>query len=191
MLILAAPVAAGLIAAFAAAVHRARREWGEGDELSRATAALITASWVLTAAAFVIALAWRPLPLGLPAAPAVAAGVGLAVAGIVLAAPGYLPFGSLRHLFGLDRGGLITEGVFRFSRNPQYTGIGLALTGGALAAGSGLGLAVALAYWAGIRAWLTVEEAHLEDAFGERYVRYRQSVSRFVGRPGRRGASES
>ncbi|HEV2061963.1 MAG TPA: methyltransferase, partial [Solirubrobacteraceae bacterium] len=97
--------------------------------------------------------------------------------------PGYLPFASLRHLYGLDRGGLITDGVFRFSRNPQYTGIGLALTGAALAARSGLALAVAGAYWAGIRAWLVVEEAHLEEAFGARYTRYREHVARFLGRP--------
>lgn len=184
MLITSVVVAAALTAVSAAALRRGRREWRAGDELSRPTAALITATWLLMAAAAVLALVWRPLPLPVPLAIALPLGAVAVAAGVALAAPGYLPFGSLRHLYGLDRGGLITDGVFRFSRNPQYTGIGLALTGGALAARSGLGLLVAAAYWAGIRAWLVVEEEHLEASFGAEYARYRRDVPRFLGPPG-------
>ena len=160
---------------------RARREWRDGTDLSRPTAWLITSLYVLTCALFGLASAWRPLALDLAPAAAIAAAF-LVIAGAALTAPGLLPFASLRQLYGLERGRLITDGIYRYTRNPQYAGVGLMLLGAAALLGSGLALGLVVAYWIAIRIWLVVEEEHLRGAFGAAYERYLQRTPRFLGR---------
>jgi protein-S-isoprenylcysteine O-methyltransferase Ste14 len=78
---------------------------------------------------------------------------------------------------------LVTDGVFRISRNPMYLGLVLLLSGWAL--------------WLGtVSPWLMVplfmifisvvqivpEEQALEEVFGATYLAYRHSVRRWVGR---------
>ena len=178
-----AAVAAVLLAAFAVVLRRARREWRRSDELSPELSVLITSLYVLVVALLVIALAWCPLALDIPLPPALALGSLVVVGGLALAIPGYLPFRSVKQLYGIERGGLVTAGVFRFSRNPQYVGLGLMLTGAAIIARCVTGLAVALAYGVGIRIWLSLEEEHLERAFGAPYSAYRRTAPRFLGLP--------
>ena len=173
-----------LFATWAVVVVRAGREWRDGEVLSRTSGALITIAWLLAAAVLATALAWRPLALD--QTPAILAlGLLLALAGAMLALPGYLPFGSVRQLYGMERGGLITDGVYRYSRNPQYTGIGLIFTAAAIIGASPVSLAVALAYWVGIAVWIRVEEGHLRSSFGSEYDAYRARAPRFLGRPRR------
>jgi protein-S-isoprenylcysteine O-methyltransferase Ste14 len=170
------------VAGFAMMFSRARREWTTGETLSRTSAASITALWLLVAGLLLTALAWRPWAVDVRFGPAAVVGGAAVLGGLALALPGYLPFRSVRHLYGLRRGGLITEGVFRFSRNPQYTGVGLVAAGAAVIGRSGLGLLVVGAYWVGIRTWVQLEEAHLERSFGAAYADYRASTPRFLGR---------
>ncbi len=177
-------VTAGLLAAdFALVWRRARAEWRVGHELSPRTGAFITALYLLTAVLGVVAALWRPLELDLPFAATLAVGGTLAAAGLALALPGYMPFASVRHLYGVDRGGLITGGVYRYSRNPQYAGLGISLLGASVVAQSGLALLVVVAYWLAIRAWLVIEEEHLHAAFGAKYDAYKRRAPRFLGRP--------
>lgn len=78
---------------------------------------------------------------------------------------------------------LVTEGVFQLSRNPMYLGLVLLL--------------MAWAVWLGtVSPWLipplfvvvislahiVPEERALEELFGERYLAYRHSVRRWIGR---------
>ena len=179
-----AVVAAALAVDFLFVWRRARAEWRDGSDLSPGTGWLITTLYVLTAVLFVLAVAWHPLEPGMSLA--VAAGVGGALigAGIAVGAPGFLPFASVQQLYGVERGGLITQGIYRYSRNPQYVGLGLALLGAAVAARSGSALVLAAAYWLAVRAWLVIEEEHLRAAFGADYDAYRDRVPRFLGRPG-------
>lgn len=87
---------------------------------------------------------------------------------------------SLRQSFGLE-GGLVTEGPYRFSRNPQYVGFALMLVGvilvtdsvEALVAGSLVILLLLLAPFS--------EESWLRERFGARYEEYCEAVPRFLG----------
>lgn len=176
-------IAALLVADFGYVMWRARHEWRRGDEISKTTGLFISSLYLLVGSLLVVALVEHPWPIGIPPAAALVIGGALVAAGIVLAATGFVPFGSIGQLYGVERGGLITDGIYRYSRNPQYTGIGIALLGSAILGRSGLALAVLAAYCVGIRVWLVVEEAHLQRAFGAQYTAYRKRAPRFLGRP--------
>lgn len=176
-------VAAALAADFVFVWLRARAEWRDGTDLSPQTGWLITTLYVLTVVVLVLAIAWRPLELDVSLTVAAVAGGALILVGIALAAPGFMPFRSVQQLYGIERGGLITEGIYRYSRNPQYAGLGTALLGTALLARSGLALLVVAAYWLAVRAWLVIEEEHLHAAFGAEYDAYRNHAPRFLGPP--------
>lgn len=76
---------------------------------------------------------------------------------------------------------LVTEGVFRFTRNPMYLGMVLALAGTAILLGSlapwliVIALAVLLD-----RAFVAPEEQRLAEIFDDRYEHYRRSVRRWL-----------
>ena len=82
--------------------------------------------------------------------------------------------------FGLE-GGLVTEGPYRYSRNPQYVGFVLMLIGvvlvtnsvQALATGSIVIVLVLLAPYA--------EEPWLRERFESGYYEYCERVPRFLG----------
>ncbi|WP_336000686.1 methyltransferase family protein [Halorientalis halophila] len=81
---------------------------------------------------------------------------------------------------GLE-GTLTTDGLYRYSRNPQYVGLIAATVGIPLLANSRLALglgAVILVHWLVLP---LAEEPWLADRYGEAYERYRASVPRFVG----------
>lgn len=81
-----------------------------------------------------------------------------------------------------SRGGvLVTDGVFRVSRNPMYLGMACALLGSALALGSTVALVVTPLF-AGVidRGFIAMEERVLEEEFGETYRAYRRQVRRWI-----------
>jgi len=97
------------------------------------------------------------------------------IAGVVLVVRGWV-----RIYFA--RGGLTTDGVYRITRHPQYTGLFLAIFG-------------QLIHWptiptlvlAPIIVWLYVrlasrEERRMEEKFGAAYAEYRQRVPMFLPR---------
>jgi protein-S-isoprenylcysteine O-methyltransferase Ste14 len=76
---------------------------------------------------------------------------------------------------------LVVEGPYRFTRNPQYTGVMLILSGHFLWSG----LLSLFAYGALIFTLFNIfvqyyEEPHLEQRFGESYHRYRRQVPRWL-----------
>jgi protein-S-isoprenylcysteine O-methyltransferase Ste14 len=79
---------------------------------------------------------------------------------------------------------LVTEGPFRFSRNPIYlAGFALYL-GAAVAAGGVWTLALFVPFFLVIRhAVVAREERYLRDRFGAAYETYRAAVPRWLGRP--------
>ena len=84
---------------------------------------------------------------------------------------------------GIDAGaplGLVTRGLFRFSRNPIYSFVLLAVVGFVLLAPTWISLAALLAACAGMRAQVAAEERHLRETYGAAYVRYAQRVGRFL-----------
>ena len=76
---------------------------------------------------------------------------------------------------------LVTDGVYRFSRNPMYLGFVLMLTGWSFVLGSLVTIALAAAYAAYIDVFqIRPEEAALRAHFGAAFDAYRQRVRRWI-----------
>lgn len=76
---------------------------------------------------------------------------------------------------------LVTEGPFRFSRNPIYLSDWFVYAGVATLLGTLWALALAPLVWAVMRfGIIRHEEAHLEARFGDEYRRYRARVRRWL-----------
>lgn len=76
---------------------------------------------------------------------------------------------------------LITDGVFRFTRNPMYVGFVLILLGLAIFVGSlSPYLIVVIFPFAIEKIFITVEEQMLAEAFGETWLDYTRKVRRWV-----------
>lgn len=119
--------------------------------------------------------------LGLDSTAPLIVGVALAGLGLVIDLAGVISMGSLARMNGQDPDRLITEGAFRFSRNPQNVGIAIAGVGVALLGDSGLALALVAASIVVFRIYLVFEEAHLELVFGEEFRRYKAETPRWLG----------
>ena len=179
-----AALATGLAAGLTVSVlARMRREFDAAGELSAPTVAAMYTGYAVHAAATAHATRYRTGPLPLPSTPAAAAGAMTGVGGAALCAIGMNRFAGPGQVSGTHVGDLATGGVYRYTRNPQYTGYIAVLAGLGLARRSAavLGLAGAAALifaW-----WIPVEERHLEQTFGDAYHRYRTRTPRWLGRP--------
>lgn len=75
---------------------------------------------------------------------------------------------------------LVTTGVFRFTRNPMYLGMSLALIGVACALGSLVPMWLALLFMAVCNYWyIPVEEARMLSVFGQQYIDYKNKTRRW------------
>lgn len=76
---------------------------------------------------------------------------------------------------------LVSDGPFRFSRNPLYVGLHLVLFGLVLILDTAWGLAVLLVLLAVIHFGVILpEERYLEARFGGAYKRYRATIRRYL-----------
>src|SRR5688572_13985396 len=76
---------------------------------------------------------------------------------------------------------LVTDGTFRFSRNPMYLGMVLVLIGVATFLGTLTPYLVVLAFFFLIDTiFIRVEEKMLEEKFGKTYLNYKQQVRRWI-----------
>ncbi|WP_251343366.1 methyltransferase family protein [Haloplanus halophilus] len=78
-------------------------------------------------------------------------------------------------------GSLYTDGPYAYTRNPQYVGMIVGVTGFALAADSAAVAVLAAAHVGWVLLLPRAEEPHLRAEFGEEYERYAARVPRFVG----------
>ncbi len=114
----------------------------------------------------------------------VAAGVGLAVAGVTEVRRARTTIVPHRPVAAL-----VTGGVYRISRNPMYTGLAIAYLGCSALAGSwGPVLTWPLALLAVRVLVIGPEERYLTDRFGQTYLHYRSRTRRWIGRAVLRGA---
>jgi protein-S-isoprenylcysteine O-methyltransferase Ste14 len=83
---------------------------------------------------------------------------------------------------------LLTEGPFRYCRNPMTLGTILAYMGMAVAAGTTAGTVVVMTLAASLLAYLKrLEEGELAERFGEAYLAYKRETPFIIPRlPGRR-----
>lgn len=173
-----------------ALLRRMRTELTDAGRLSPPTVAWMYGTYGAHAAVTGAALNRRSGHVPLPRAVSVVGGVS-ALAGTGLAAAGMARFGSPRQLSGTEAGPLIDSGVYRYSRNPQYTGFVAGMAGLALARRSGLACAFVAGMAAAYRWWIAVEEQHLERVFGDAYRTYRDRTPRWLGLPVAREASQT
>ena len=76
---------------------------------------------------------------------------------------------------------LITSGIYRFSRNPMYTGLAIMVVGGALLAGTWWPLLTLLPALLAVRQLvIKPEEAYLAERYGPVYAEYRRTTRRWL-----------
>lgn len=184
------PPPAGALAALAAVtlggvgavLPRMRRDVAQEGALSPSTAAAMYGAYAAYTVLFGGALRHgRPGAVPTPVRHLARAA---AAAGGALVAAGMRQFGSARQVSGLGEDELVTGGVYRWTRNPQYLGVSLALAGLAVARGSVPGLATAATYPVVTDRWIRVEESHLADRFGAAYHAWCERTPRWFRAPG-------
>ncbi len=106
------------------------------------------------------------------------------VVGTIILSAGMIGFRSLRISTGQDVSKLVTSGIYRWSRNPQFIGWVLMLSGISLAGRSGLALVLTGVFIIVIHLYTTrMEEPYLERLYGEEYRQYKLSTPRYIGTP--------
>lgn len=169
----------------AALLRRVAMEYQTLDRLTDWTAAQV---WMLYLAHAALTgwSAWVGLwPMGIPYWLAVPSGIALAIVSAAICAAGVAKFRSLRRMSGLATDHLITDGIYRCSRNPQNVGLGLALIGFALAGRSAFALVLAVLFWTILGLYLPMEEKYLQRIFGNEYQAYCARTGRYFSRPKR------
>ena len=89
---------------------------------------------------------------------------------------------SFKQTLGL-RGKIITSGVYRFTRNPQYVTHVLLIASIVLATNSSLALIAGIPYSIWFILAPFTEEQWLKDQFGKEYETYFHRVPRYIGLP--------
>ena len=118
---------------------------------------------------------------GLLAASRYLIGLPLFLVGFGITVFGYFNLGLGNTYCGAD--GLVRDGLYRFSRNPQYTSSILGLIGLAICANSWLTLPLAFLMSAAYVLMALTEEAWLERHYGASYQEYCQRTARFIDVP--------
>ena len=76
---------------------------------------------------------------------------------------------------------LVTDGPFRFTRNPMYLGMMLLLFGGFLIMGSvGSLLVLPIFFWRIQKRFVLREEDHMAEHFGDDYAAFKRRVRRWI-----------
>ncbi|NOZ50448.1 MAG: isoprenylcysteine carboxylmethyltransferase family protein [Chloroflexi bacterium] len=119
---------------------------------------------------------------------AFAGGLVLIALGAITLATGMIEFRSLQRSCGQDTSQLITTGIYRWSRNPQFMGCLFYLLGLSLIGRSGFaflltGAASLVIYWYTVR----LAEPYLERLYGDEYRSYKARTARWVGMPKKEG----
>jgi len=109
--------------------------------------------------------------------------IGLLISGngTTMLLAGMIEFHSVCKISGMDSSKLVTTGIYKWSRNPQFLGLYLALIGVSLTGQSGYALLVTamiivLSHYYIIR----IEEPYLERIFGEEYIKYKSKTPRYI-----------
>lgn len=135
---------------------------------------LFRGSWLAT---FVIAaLDWNAVPLLDWTRYIVALPLGLA--GLFITVRGYFNLGLGNTYCGAD--GLVSGGLYRFSRNPQYTASIVGLIGLSLGANSVLTIAMSTVLFSAYLLMALVEEDWLKQLYGAPYRDYCRETARFL-----------
>ncbi len=177
----AASAALSAMTAVGLLLRRMHREFESTGELTMPTTVGMYACYVGHASATAIAAREQVGALRLPSGPAAGVGGALVAGGAGLCVAGMGRFAGPGQISGTDTGALVTGGVYRYTRNPQYVGYVGFLAGIGLARRSAAVLGLASAAALVFRFWVPVEERNLEREFAENYCRYHKQVPRWLG----------
>lgn len=124
--------------------------------------------------------AWTLVPAG-----RVAAGLALAAAGVAIALAGVAEFRRSRTTVHPQHpekaSAVVTSGVFRWTRNPMYLGLSLALAGWAIFLANPIALAGLPAFVTWMNRFQIAPEVRILSAkFGADFTRYLRSVRRWL-----------
>jgi len=86
---------------------------------------------------------------------------------------------SIPRAMGRNADEIMTEGIYKISRNPQSLGRGLGLIGIGIMSRSFFTLFLALTWITINHFYILSEEKHLEHTFGDSYLQYRSSTPRY------------
>jgi protein-S-isoprenylcysteine O-methyltransferase Ste14 len=114
-------------------------------------------------------------------------GLAVVAAGVLLMVAAQLHLGASWRV-GIDRDarpGLVTAGIYAWSRNPIYLAVFLLLAGFALMVPTWFSIALAVAAPIGFRRQAIYEEQYLRRTYGEAFERYGRGVGRFLPGLGR------
>ena len=181
-----AVITLAMLAAAVPVVRAVRRQYERDVVLSPATVVAVWVLYAIDVGIVVAAVAGSAWSMSLPQAVRVALGSALLAIGLGLVVAGLVSMASFRRMSGMQPDRLVTNGAFRYSRNPQNVGVGLAMIGAAVLGDSGLALIAALGFWTAFVSYVGYEEAHLTRVFGREYETYRVRTPRFLGIPGDR-----
>jgi protein-S-isoprenylcysteine O-methyltransferase Ste14 len=127
---------------------------------------------------------WQALPLSRFAGPALRPfGFAALALGVVLAGWGVVTFRRAKTAIVPHHGAsqLVTNGPYRFTRNPMYTGLTIEYLGGAALVNSAWPLIVLPAViFILVKTVISREEMYLSDAFGAEYAGYVATVRRWL-----------
>jgi protein-S-isoprenylcysteine O-methyltransferase Ste14 len=116
------------------------------------------------------------------------AGAPLFLIGFGITVCGYFNLGLGNTYCGAE--GLVSHGLYRFSRNPQYTSSIAGLAGLAICANCWLAAALAALMTGAYVLMALVEEAWLEERYGASYRDYCERTARFLDLPALAAAIE-
>ena len=142
---------------------------------------------LLIAQSLVAALAPESLPLAqadrrAPAGLRLGCGALLMLAGLVLLVTAQLELGASWRI-GIDEAakpGLVTSGVYSFSRNPIFLALLIIVAGYTLLIPTFLSAALLVGGYIGTRLQIAAEEAYLVQTYGDAYRAYARRVGRLV-----------
>ena len=106
--------------------------------------------------------------------------IGIFVLGSSIGSWAFFTFG-LKNVIGMeDR--LVTDGPYRYTRNPQYIGDSLNIIGYIVLTNSWMVLVIGLLGVALNMLAPHLEESWLEQRYGQSYTKYKRRVPRFIGK---------
>jgi protein-S-isoprenylcysteine O-methyltransferase Ste14 len=90
-------------------------------------------------------------------------------------------FNSFKKMSGLEANKVVSTGIYRYSRNPQYVGAFLIIIGISMIQVSTLALILTLVFFMIVNFSIVPgEEKYLTKMLGEEYVEYKKSVGRWL-----------
>jgi protein-S-isoprenylcysteine O-methyltransferase Ste14 len=178
-------VSTGISAALGLYVlSKTKRDYEKKEKLSAGTSLgwwMVDTAWI---ALVVTSSLYNLWPLPIEEIAALTVGLALFTIGGILTLAGIAEFRSLRRVSGVEISKLITTGIYRWSRNPQFLGFYLALLGVSFIGRSGYALLLTIIVIACCHYYIIkIEEPYLECIFGKEYLKYKSRTPRYFGIP--------